>query len=98
MCPLICELGIDYQNTALYNAISKGPCFGSGYDICIQDKCNKEIKGTTLVDNYCFQASFKVDLPSGTSLCGGDCHEGDEFDGNDYIFKVLDYQVFQLKS
>eukprot|EP01084_Bolivina_argentea_P202904 346594_1 len=63
-----------------------GPCFGWGHDIEITDQCDQS------ASSYCRPEMYQKQQTN--ELCGGDNYNS--WDGDNWSFKVLEYEVFQI--
>ena len=93
-CPQIFKIKQSATRSAVFHNPGQGPCFGMGFDIAIKDKCddNAGWKSYKIYDyNYTLARSYDID---NVILCGGKEKLLRTMDL--YVFKVMDYHVFQV--
>lgn len=109
-CPLLLELEKNQTKNVIGCYHNHGPIFGERRDVCIGDKCNRTVtkeSDSIMVSwgqlapewpsngTYCRQR-LNNSLPSNVNICGGNVQNAGI--GNKIVyFKVVDYEVFQLK-
>eukprot|EP01084_Bolivina_argentea_P067980 123715_1 len=90
-CPVLFECKC--SDTAVCHWKGRGPLFGGGFDIQIADKCSIWDGKDTDFDN-CNYSSGNSEYYSitGNQLCGGNVSKHGA-----YFFRVIEYEVFELK-
>ena len=96
-CPLLLELKKNRVDDAIFCYNKYGPAFGRGCDIRIGDDCNKPIEtgDDSQNPNYSRQFSYNNTSYPIINLCGGNITARSSIP-NEYIFQVIDYEVFQI--
>ena len=104
-CPLLFKIKSNQIHLAISYCILRGPIFGVGYDIYIDDKCNTQRSTdgenfrrnmstlqTYYLDNNGDEAMVEIE-----QLCGG--NDGDHDGGPSWVewkFDVVEYEVYQI--
>lgn len=81
-CPLIFKIKADKTMHAIWDSNELGPVFGDGYDLSIYDSCHEKEEDSKW---FCCHAMYDYTGYEDVNLCGGT------------TFKVMEYQVFQVK-
>ena len=89
-CPLIFNIKKDKRACAIWHGEHHGPTFGDGFDPSIHDNCQRIAEGAIY---FCHHTMFDYSGYEDVVLCGGRNNGGP----NDIRFKVIEYEVFQIK-